>query len=312
MIMISVIIPTYARSDLVERAIISVLRQTFDEFEIIVVDDNGRNTEEQLNTQKVLTKYSNDRRVKYLVNRVPLGGSAARNAGVENCTGQYVTFLDDDDEYHCQKLKTQMEFYKTKFPKNDGFLNGQIELVKNGKSRAAQKLTIDYNNLLFSAVSENILGTPTFFMPKSVFLSVGGFPNIPKGQEWYLSVKLIERGTKFFSMSERLVSVHIHGRDSVGNGGGSAKSQAHNLKLIFEIQSGYFKFFTKKEINHIKSSHYLGLSLVYLKSDEKKFFHCAFRGLRYKVYNRKAIWVLAKYSEHLCRKVIESAVRIDR
>src|SRR4030066_848910 len=89
---VSVIIPTYNRAVLVLRAVQSILNQTCQDFELIVVDDGSTD-----NTKKVLTPYIDVDKIKYIYQQNS-GGAAARNIGIENAVGKYIAFLDSDDE----------------------------------------------------------------------------------------------------------------------------------------------------------------------------------------------------------------------
>ncbi len=89
----SVVIPTYNRAHLLPRAIQSVLRQSFAEFELIVVDDHSTD-----DTPQVVRAFS-DPRLVYVRREQNGGASATRNSGIRRSRGQYVAFLDDDDEY---------------------------------------------------------------------------------------------------------------------------------------------------------------------------------------------------------------------
>ena len=95
--LVSVIIPTYSRPDFISRAIESVLNQTYKPIEIIVVDDNGRGTNNQILTEQVLTNFIRSNQIKYIVHEKNKNGSAARNTGAASSHGEYITFLDDDD-----------------------------------------------------------------------------------------------------------------------------------------------------------------------------------------------------------------------
>ncbi|WP_170155521.1 glycosyltransferase family 2 protein [Halopiger aswanensis] len=95
---VSVIIPTYNRADVLPRAINSIINQSFDKFELIVVDDGSTD-----NTQSVVESY-NDERVKYVVNDRKNGANAARNKGILKSRGEYISFLDSDDEYPSDNL----------------------------------------------------------------------------------------------------------------------------------------------------------------------------------------------------------------
>ena len=106
--LVSVIIPTYSRPNNLVRAIESVLAQTYKNIEIIVVDDNGVGTPYQVETERVLSDYITQGKIIYLKHEVNKNGSAARNTGVKKSKGSYVTFLDDDDEYHYRKIEKQV------------------------------------------------------------------------------------------------------------------------------------------------------------------------------------------------------------
>jgi glycosyltransferase involved in cell wall biosynthesis len=99
---ISVLIPTYNRAELLERAIKSVLAQTYHNYEIIVIDDGSTD-----NTQQIIHRYRHKLRYFSQLHR---GVSAARNLGLEKSTGTWVAFLDSDDYWLPTKLERQMQF----------------------------------------------------------------------------------------------------------------------------------------------------------------------------------------------------------
>ena len=87
----TVIIPTYNRATLVKEAIQSVLDQTFDNFELIIVDDHSTD-----NTIDVVQSYS-DKRIYRILNDHKKGPGGARNAGIHKAKGKWIAFLDSDD-----------------------------------------------------------------------------------------------------------------------------------------------------------------------------------------------------------------------
>lgn len=100
---VSVIIPTYERADALPRTIDSVLDQTLEDVEVIVVDDASTD-----HTPAVVESYDDDR-VTFLQHEENRGGSAARNTGIAHATGEYIAFLDSDDEWLPRKLERQVE-----------------------------------------------------------------------------------------------------------------------------------------------------------------------------------------------------------
>jgi GT2 family glycosyltransferase len=100
---VSVVIPTYNRAELLTRAIDSVLAQTYEDFELVVVDDGSTD-----DTEEVVTGYD-DERVRYLPHETNRGANPARNTGIEAAEGEYVAFLDSDDEWRPRKLEAQLD-----------------------------------------------------------------------------------------------------------------------------------------------------------------------------------------------------------
>lgn len=106
--LVSVIISTYNRKNLLPVAIKSVLNQTMSNFEIIVVNDNGVDVQDIINSFK-------DSRIKYINKKVNQGLGAARNSGLDIAKGRYVNFLDDDDGFYSFHLETLVTYLmKTK------------------------------------------------------------------------------------------------------------------------------------------------------------------------------------------------------
>lgn len=113
-ILVSIIIPTYGSNTDPLRAIDSGLKQDHEQVEIIVVDDNGRGTDQQKANEKLFSVYSNEPRFRYIIHDNNKGGSAARNTGVANSSGEYLCFLDDDDYLSdLSKIRVQVERCKS-------------------------------------------------------------------------------------------------------------------------------------------------------------------------------------------------------
>jgi glycosyltransferase involved in cell wall biosynthesis len=101
--LVSVIIPSYNRSTLLPRAIKSVLDQTFSDLEVIVVDDASTDdTRQSVENLK-------DSRIRYVRHNINKGVNAARNTGIQSALGEFVAFLDSDDEWLPEKLAKQLD-----------------------------------------------------------------------------------------------------------------------------------------------------------------------------------------------------------
>ncbi|NQV14398.1 glycosyltransferase family 2 protein [bacterium] len=103
---ISVVIPTYNRAATIERALKSVLSQTYPAIEIIVIDDFSDDS-----TPEILTEYAD--KIKIISNSRNRGVSYSRNAGIRAARGDWIAFLDSDDQWDKQKLETQKIFHES-------------------------------------------------------------------------------------------------------------------------------------------------------------------------------------------------------
>lgn len=104
---VSIVIPTYDRPELLEAAVDSVLAQTFDDLELIVVDDASRDPVEPR-----LRSAIHDERLTVIRHETNEGANAARNTGIAAASGRVLTFLDDDDRWSARKLERQMTAFE--------------------------------------------------------------------------------------------------------------------------------------------------------------------------------------------------------
>ncbi len=109
--MISIIITTYKRPDNLERAINSILNQTYKNYEIIVVDDNDSGTEYRKETEQIMNNYQREN-ILYIRHECNKNGAAARNTGIRRAKGEFITFLDDDDYFMPERLEKMYKLLK--------------------------------------------------------------------------------------------------------------------------------------------------------------------------------------------------------
>lgn len=153
--MVTVIIPTCKGEDVVPEAVESVLNQTYGDLEVIVVDDNGRGTEHQLATERNLAPYLKDSRLKYIVHAVNKNGSAARNTGIRNASGEYIGFLDDDDIYLRDKIEKQVALFNS-LDDTYGLVYGSFrEIIDEKHSRVVKARHSDH--FLFDFLCDRII-----------------------------------------------------------------------------------------------------------------------------------------------------------
>lgn len=108
--LVSVVIPTYKRSDMLIRAIDSVQNQSYRDLEILVVNDNEKDDTFSLCLYERIKKYKDDNRIRIIEQERHINGAAARNVGIKEAKGEYLAFLDDDDWWEKDKLLHQLDY----------------------------------------------------------------------------------------------------------------------------------------------------------------------------------------------------------
>ncbi len=188
--LVSVVIPTYGGGEFLQTTVDSVLAQTHKEIEVIVVDDNGIGTENQLKTAQKLEIYSDDSRVRYICHEVNKNGSVARNTGVKNAKGDYIALLDDDDIYYPENIERQLDVLKT-LPDDYGYTYCSRDEYKDGVKVKEIINTLSGNCFYEIMMHKVAIGSPAFLMKKTIFEEVGGFDeSFKRHQDWEFVAKV--------------------------------------------------------------------------------------------------------------------------
>lgn len=197
-IKVSVIIPTYKRSEDICRAVDSVLNQTLDSFEVIVVDDNGIDTDEGKKTSQVMSKYADDTRVVYIQHESNKNGSAARNTGIRASRGKYISFLDDDDTYLPERLSKMVSRMESLDDTWGACYTGYVKYQRNGKIQySAEK--VEGEIFLQTLMRSFYLGSGSnMFFRKSTIDKVGLFDESFRRNQ---DLEYLVRVTKQFKMA---------------------------------------------------------------------------------------------------------------
>ncbi|WP_332628464.1 glycosyltransferase family 2 protein [Halalkalibacter flavus] len=206
----SVVIPTYNRSNLLKEAIDSVLNQSFNDYEIIVVDDYSTD-----DTKKVISGYS-DNRVKLFMNARSKGGGGARNTGIYNAMGKWVAFLDDDDYWLPNKL--ELQYQKILRLEDDvailysGYSKFDFENNEEIRRFYPQKRGYIYNDLLY----KNYIGTfSTIAIRRNELLEVEGLDEVLEArQDLDLCIRIAKKNNVDF-VNECLVRYRFSNEDRI-------------------------------------------------------------------------------------------------
>lgn len=262
--LVTVVITTYKRSDKIENAIISVIKQTYKNIEIIVVDDNALLEDEREKTKKIVEKY---KQVKYIQNDKNLGGALSRNVGIENAKGKFIAFLDDDDKYEKEKIEKQYNCYLQH--KNDNA--GLIYCYCYREDQYGNIIGSCKNDYEGNRIYENMLGciagTSLWFCPKEALISVGMFEDTPCKQDSIMLLKLLCNGYNIYRVPENLVYYYEHG----GNGiSGTKRSNIIGLQNYRNWCRKNYDKITKRQQDNVEFDFSKQLITLYIFNDMKK------------------------------------------
>jgi len=187
---ISVVIPTYNRVELLKRSIDSVINQTIKPFEIIIVDDGSNDGTEAM----VKKKYDSLK----LIKQKNKGASAARNSGIKASSGEWICFLDSDDEWKNDKLEKQI----TAVANNSDykFFHSNEIWIKNGKRINQKKKHKKYGGDIFKKCLDMCRISPSsVLIDKNIFEEIGFFnENLVVCEDYELWLRICDKYKVFF------------------------------------------------------------------------------------------------------------------
>jgi glycosyltransferase involved in cell wall biosynthesis len=219
--MISIVIPTYNRGKLIKKAIISILKQTYQDFELIVVDDNSNDDTEDI------VKTIDDNRIKYIKHEENRGANAARNTGIKNSVGEYIAFQDSDDEWLENKLVIQLnELIKNEA---DVVASSFYRYFKNGKRELIPDESIEDKQICRNLFYGNFISTQTILGKRECFIEEKFDESFPRFQDWELIIRMSKRYNIHF-INKPLVNVYVQD-DSISQNYLKAYSA---LKMLLE------------------------------------------------------------------------------
>ncbi len=203
---VSVIISTYNRAHLLPRAIQSVLSQTFQDFELIVVDDGSTDT-----TREVVEEFmAHDERIFYLWEKNSGGAARPKNAGIQKSQGECIAILDSDDAWMTQKLEKQIAKLEESKNKKVGAVGCDIIVVDLAYGGDFIYRVPHYRDVLKSMLESDTMGTGSAMVyKKDIFDQLGGFDEgLRSGQDREMRIRIAER-YDFDFVREPLVRYYV-------------------------------------------------------------------------------------------------------
>ncbi|MDQ0200745.1 glycosyltransferase family 2 protein [Neobacillus ginsengisoli] len=270
--LVSVVVATYQRDSALEKALLSLMRQTYEPIEIVVIDDNA----EMKWNQKVDDIICNinkkfHRQIVYIKNEVNKGSAETRNIGIKTASGKYITFLDDDDIYLANKIEEQiipMIKSNSDYSITDLKLYNEAGKLIDTRRREYVRST-EKEDLIRYHIMYHITGTDTMMFKKSYLIKIGGFPKIDIGDEFYLMERAIMAGGKFLYLNHCNVKAYVH---STTDGLSSGDTKISGENQLYQYKKTFFDRLTKADIRYIKARHYAVLAFAELRRKKKTRF----------------------------------------
>lgn len=265
--LVSIIIPTYKRTTfLLDRAIQSVLKQTYTNIELVVVDDNALDnlTEYRKANVEYINKL-NSSNIKLILNKTNLGGALSRNEGIFSCEGNYVTFLDDDDEFKPTKIENQIQFMlENKLDVSFTDLTLYNEQKKVIDRREHNDITnFDTKYLFRYHLTKQITGTETFMIKKDVLKMCGGFDDAVMGHEFYLMAKILQLDNiKIGYFNSDDIIAYRTALESISNG----PNKIIGENKVYQYKKSFFNDLSFNERNYIMVRHNAVLAVAYKRN----------------------------------------------
>lgn len=256
--LVSIIITTYKRSHSLTDAIKSTLNQTYSNIEVIVVDDNDPDTRYRKKTQQLMKQFENNNSVKYIQHNENKNGAAARNTGIEHSQGDYITYLDDDDQYFNDKVEQQVKFLQENL-NYDGVYCGWRE----GDNLIIPKYEGDLTFYLLSG-QVRIITNAIMVTKKSIIEFNGWDESFRRNQEAAFLLRFFKAGYKLGFVSDVLFKID----NEVSTNASNAVQNEEDFDYYLDAHKDQIKASSKKMgINKdvIYSYRYRGVLLRYLK-----------------------------------------------
>lgn len=207
--LVSVHITTYNRAERLRRCLDSVLAQDYENLEIIVVDDASEDR-----TEEVVASYrEKDPRIAYYRHERNRGNARARNTALEHSSGEFVAFLDDDDEWTDPRKISRQVALMRELPESTGIVCSGVELVDAEGNRRAKAVSHPPDLVNHILRRNGIIYSPTVLCRASLMREAGGFDEkMPRGvdSEFYRTC-IVGHGREVHFMPEITTAVHEHG-----------------------------------------------------------------------------------------------------
>ena len=244
--LVSIIMPYFKKKKYVKYSVLSVLNQTFKNFELIIVYDNETSGELKfINKIKKL-----DKRIKVIKNKFNIGAGLSRNVGIDHSKGVYLAFLDADDLWHKNKLFAQIKFMRKK---NIEISHTSYEIIDDDLviRGTRQAKLMNYKKLIKSCD----IGLSTVIIKKSLIKNLR-FPNLKTKEDYVLWLEIAKNGKIIHALNTKLTQWR-------------KSNNSLSSSVVRKLTDGYYVYRCYLKFNVIKSFYSLFvLSINFLNKNK--------------------------------------------
>lgn len=302
--LLSVVIPTFNRGVFIERAIRSATDQSYSDIEVIIVDDGSIDD----TSKRIRSLQDNDARIHYLRHETTRGAQAARNKGIAAASGEFIAFLDSDDQWLPHKLNVQMQLFD-KIGTKCGVVYGGFRYVYDDNRPQRIRIPKFSGNIYKDSLREWIADTNTIVARKSVIMQAGGCDERVRAyQEWDLCIRL-SRHAEFYYVPGPVAIYNVHAGPTI------SKDLLRNANGYLDILSIHHE-----EILNVLGKKGLALHLVTAAklftraSDFDTARQLLIQGLRMRPFSCRALmyWFLCRFSPEMLMNMDAAKMALGR
>lgn len=274
--LISIIIPSFNCAEYLPKAIDSVLNQTYQDFEIIIVDDGSTD-----NTKDILKSYIEKGKIIYIYQENK-GLPASRNTGIKSAKGKYIAILDGDDELVPEALEECLSAIENN---NAEWCISNLLRVEDNKSEVKVS-KVPRDNYFVNILKDDFIRMAPFFKKDALF-EIGFYDEILRIREdWDLNIRLIKSGQEFVYINKPLYVYKIRKKSLIKD------NRTNVLYFTIKLLQKHHKKLADagdKEVAKIYSEHMWNLARIYFyeSGDIKKAIYCIKESIRYEFNLRR-------------------------
>ncbi len=194
--LVSIIMPYFRKKKYVKQSIMSVLSQSYQNFELILIYDDYNSDELAFINQLIKL----DNRIKLIVNKKNLGAGYSRNEGIKLSKGLYIAFLDGDDIWNKEKLSKQLDFMKKN---NLSITHTSYEIINEDGKKIGERIAKDMN--FEKLIKSCDIGLSSVVALKKIFNDKLKFPNLKTKEDFVLWLKITKNGLNINAIDEQLL-----------------------------------------------------------------------------------------------------------